>query len=74
MRTLIVITAALVYAVGFYSFGGAAMAQGVSAGAAKSVLLVHGASADGSSHVAMLSHPADVAKVIEEAAANGHRQ
>src|SRR6266481_5867021 len=26
-----------------------------------------------SSHVAMLSHPAEVAKVIEEAAANGHR-
>jgi len=27
-----------------------------------------------SSHVAMLSHPAEVAKVIEEASANGHRQ
>jgi pimeloyl-ACP methyl ester carboxylesterase len=27
-----------------------------------------------SSHVAMLSHPAEVAKVIEEAAANGRRQ
>jgi pimeloyl-ACP methyl ester carboxylesterase len=27
-----------------------------------------------SSHVVMLSHPAEVAKVIEEAAANGHRQ
>jgi len=27
-----------------------------------------------SSHVAMLSHPAEVAKVIEEAAANGHRR
>jgi len=26
-----------------------------------------------SSHVAMLSHPAGVAKVIEEAAADGHR-
>jgi len=26
-----------------------------------------------SSHVAMLSHPAEVAKVIEEAAANGRR-
>jgi pimeloyl-ACP methyl ester carboxylesterase len=26
-----------------------------------------------SSHVAMLSHPTDVAKVIEEAAANRHR-
>jgi len=27
-----------------------------------------------SSHVVMLSHPAEVAKVIEEAAANGHRR
>jgi pimeloyl-ACP methyl ester carboxylesterase len=27
-----------------------------------------------SSHVAMLSHPTEVAKVIEEAATNGHRQ
>jgi pimeloyl-ACP methyl ester carboxylesterase len=27
-----------------------------------------------SSHVAMLSHPAEVAKVIEEAAANGRHQ
>ena len=26
-----------------------------------------------SSHVAMLSHPNEVARVIEEAAANGHR-
>jgi pimeloyl-ACP methyl ester carboxylesterase len=42
-------TAALVYTVGLYSFGGAAMAQGGSTGAAKNVVLVHGAFADDSS-------------------------
>jgi hypothetical protein len=73
MRTRMTMTA-VVYVVGFYSFGGAAMAQGGSAGAAKNVALAHGVLADDSSHVAMLSHPADVAKVIEEAAARGHRQ
>ena len=84
MRTLITMTA-LVYAVGFYSFGGATMAQRSSAGAAKNVALVLGAFADDSSlkakttllpsgHVAMLSHPTEVAKVIEEAAADGHRR
>jgi len=40
---------AVVYAVGSYSFGGATMAQGSSAGAAKNVVLVHGAFADDSS-------------------------
>src|SRR5713101_1084232 len=48
MRTLIEMTA-LVYAVGSYSFGGATMAQGGSAGAVKNVVLVHGAFADDSS-------------------------
>src|SRR5437899_6217209 len=47
MRTLIV-TIAVVYAVGSYSFGGVTMAQR-SAGAAKNVVLVHGAFADDSS-------------------------
>src|SRR5260370_16886542 len=40
---------AVVDAVGSYSFGGATMAQGSSAGAAKNVVLVHGAFADDSS-------------------------
>src|SRR5713101_5622159 len=48
MRTLMMVTA-VVYAVGSYSFGGATMAQGRSAGAAKNVVLVHGAFADDSS-------------------------
>src|ERR1700750_1440372 len=48
MRTLMMMTVA-VYAVGSYSFGGATMAQGRSAGAAKNVVLVHGAFADDSS-------------------------
>ena len=48
MRTLMT-TMALVYAVGSYSFGGATMAQGGSAGSAKNVVLVHGAFADDSS-------------------------
>src|SRR5258707_2356415 len=48
MRTLMMVTA-VVYAVGSYSFGGATMAQGSSAGAAKNVVLVHGAFADDSS-------------------------
>ena len=48
MRTLMAMTA-VVYAVGSYSFGGATMAQGSSAGAAKNVVLVHGAFADDSS-------------------------
>ena len=63
MRPLMTMTV-VVYAVGSYSLGGATMAQGGSAGAAKNVVLVHGA----------LSHPAEVAKVIEEAAANGYRR
>ena len=48
MRTLMMVTA-VVYAIGSYSFGGATMAQGGSAGAAKNVVLVHGAFADDSS-------------------------
>src|SRR3981081_2743318 len=48
MRILMT-TMALVYAVGSYSFGGATMAQGGSAGSAKNVVLVHGAFADDSS-------------------------
>ena len=48
MRTLMMMTVA-VYAVGSYSFGGATMAQGRTAGAAKNVVLVHGAFADDSS-------------------------
>ena len=48
MRTLMMITT-VVYAVGSYSFGGATMAQGRTAGAAKNVVLVHGAFADDSS-------------------------
>ena len=48
MRTLLMMTV-VVYAVGSYSFGGATMAQGGSAGAAKNVVLVHGAFADDSS-------------------------
>jgi hypothetical protein len=42
-------TMAVVYAVGSYSLGGATMAQGGSAGAAKNVVLVHGAFVDDSS-------------------------
>jgi len=42
-------TMAVVSAVGLYSFGGVAMAQGGSTGAAKNVVLVHGAFADDSS-------------------------
>jgi pimeloyl-ACP methyl ester carboxylesterase len=49
MRTHMTTTAALVHAVGFHSFGGAAMAQGGSTGAAKNVVLVDGAFADDSS-------------------------
>jgi hypothetical protein len=69
------------------------MTQGGSAGAAKNVVLVHGAFADDSSWskivpllktkgfrvttagnpLTSLSHPAEVAKIIEEAAANGQR-
>jgi len=48
MRTFVV-TMAVVYAVGSYSFGGVTMTQGRSAGAAKNVVLVHGAFADDSS-------------------------
>src|SRR5882672_11311744 len=48
MRTLMTMMA-VAYAVGSYSFGGATMAQGGSAGAAKNVVLVHGAFADDSS-------------------------
>src|ERR1700681_2342905 len=48
MRTLMMVTA-VVYVVGSYSFGGATMAQGSSAGAAKNVVLIHGAFADDSS-------------------------
>ena len=48
MRTLMA-TTALGYAVASYSLGGATMAQGRSAGAAKNVVLVHGAFADDSS-------------------------
>jgi pimeloyl-ACP methyl ester carboxylesterase len=48
MRALMT-TTALVYAVGSYSFGGAAMAQSGSVGVAKNVVLVHGAFADDSS-------------------------
>ena len=48
MRTLMMMTV-VVYAVASYSFGGATMAQGRSAGAAKNVVLVHGAFADDSS-------------------------
>ena len=48
MRTLMV-TMAIVSAVGSYSFGGVTMAQSGSAGAAKNVVLVHGAFADDSS-------------------------
>ena len=48
MRTLMMMTV-VVYAVGSYSFGGATMAQGGSAGVAKNVVLVHGAFADDSS-------------------------
>jgi pimeloyl-ACP methyl ester carboxylesterase len=48
MRTLMT-TMAVVYAAGAYSFGGATMAQGGSAGTAKNVVLVHGAFADDSS-------------------------
>jgi len=42
-------TMAVASAVGLYSFGGVAMAQGGSTGAAKNVVLVHGAFADDSS-------------------------
>jgi pimeloyl-ACP methyl ester carboxylesterase len=48
MRTLMVAMAVL-YDVGSYSSGGVTMAQGGSAGAAKNVVLVHGAFADDSS-------------------------
>src|SRR5260221_9451388 len=48
MRILVTMTA-VVYAVGSYSFGGAAMAQSGSVGAATNVVLVHGAFADDSS-------------------------
>ena len=48
MRTFMTMTA-VVYAVGSYSFGGATMAQSGSVGAAKNVVLVHGAFADDSS-------------------------
>src|SRR5258707_13797440 len=48
MRTVMA-TMAGVSAVGLYSFGGVAMAQGGSTGAAKNVVLVHGAFADDSS-------------------------
>src|SRR6476469_8496087 len=48
MRTLMAMTT-VVCAVGSYSFGGAAMAQSGSVGAAKNVVLVHGAFADDSS-------------------------
>jgi hypothetical protein len=48
MRTLMTMTA-VVYALGSYLFGGATMAQGGSSGAAKNVVLVHGAFADDSS-------------------------
>jgi len=48
MRTVMA-TMAVVSAVGLYSFGGVAMAQGGSTGAAKNVVLVHGAFADDSS-------------------------
>src|SRR6476659_7910163 len=48
MRTLMTMMA-VVYSVGSYSFGGAMMAQGGSAGAARNVVLVHGAFADDSS-------------------------
>jgi len=48
MRTAIA-TTVVVSAVGLYSFGGVAMAQGGSTGAAKNVVLVHGAFADDSS-------------------------
>jgi hypothetical protein len=48
MRTLMMMTV-VVYAVGSSSFGGATMAQGGSAGAAKSVVLLHGAFATDSS-------------------------
>src|SRR5712675_2879146 len=48
MRTLMMMTV-LVVAVGSYSFGGATMAQGGSAGAAKNVVRVHGAFADDAS-------------------------
>src|ERR1700730_9684949 len=47
MRTLMMVTA-VVYAVGSYSFGGATMAQGRSAGAAKNGVLVHGTFGDAS--------------------------
>src|SRR5258708_36049396 len=47
MRTLMMMTV-VVYAVGSYSFGGATMAQGGSAEAAKNVVLVHGAFGEGS--------------------------
>src|ERR1700738_5426764 len=48
MRTLMTMTV-VVYAIGSSSIGGATMAQGSSAGAAKNVVLVHGAFADDSS-------------------------
>src|SRR6266550_7164372 len=48
MRTLMV-AMAVVSTVGLYSFGGVTMAQGGSTGAAKNVVLVHGAFADDSS-------------------------
>jgi len=48
MRTVIA-TTAVVSAVGLYSFGGVTMAQGGSTGAARNVVLVHGAFADDSS-------------------------
>ena len=48
MRTVMA-TMAVVSVVGLYSFGGVAMAQGGSTGAAKNVVLVHGAFADDSS-------------------------
>src|SRR6266851_1927668 len=48
MRTLMMVTA-VVYAVESYSFGGATMVQGSSPGAAKNVVLVHGAFADDAS-------------------------
>jgi hypothetical protein len=48
VRTRMAMTA-VVYAIGSYSFGGGTMAQGGSAGAAKNVVLVHGAVTDDSS-------------------------
>ena len=59
MRTRTTMTS-IVYTVGSSSFGGATMAQAGSAGAAKNVVLVHGAFADDSSWSKVVPFPGEL--------------